>query len=144
MNQDDAKDLLQETYIRVHGSAHLYREQGNPMAWIMKIGRNLFLMEKRKKTAIPIDTDTIQMQKELSFDNITNVESKLYLEELFTILTEEERTIVVLHSAAGFRHREIAEFLDMPLGTVLSKYNRAMKKLEAAAKKSMSGGSDVR
>ena len=45
MNQDDAKDLLQETFLRVYGSAHLYR-QGNPMAWIMKIGKNLFLMEK--------------------------------------------------------------------------------------------------
>ncbi|MBQ6150822.1 MAG: RNA polymerase sigma factor, partial [Mogibacterium sp.] len=37
--------------------------------------------------------------------------------------------IVVLHAMTGFRHREIAEILDIPTGTVLSKYNRALKKM---------------
>ena len=51
-------------------------------------------------------------------------------------LSDEERQIVVLHVVSGFRHREIAAFLDMALPTVLSKYSRALKKL----KKSLSKG----
>jgi RNA polymerase sigma-70 factor (ECF subfamily) len=44
-------------------------------------------------------------------------------------LTEQERQIVALHALAGFKHREIAAILRLPLPTVLSKYNRALKKL---------------
>ncbi len=42
----------------------------------------------------------------------------------------EERQIVLLHAAAGMKHREVAEALELPLATVLSKYNRSMKKLQ--------------
>ena len=45
------------------------------------------------------------------------------------ILSDEERQIVTLHAVSGFKHREIAGFLDIPLPTVLSRYNRALKKL---------------
>ena len=133
-NQNDAMDILQETYIRVHGSAHLYKEQGNPMAWIMTIARNLFLMEKRKKKALLVAADELEARDEPCFDGIADHETKILLEELFTNLSEEERTIVVMHAICGFRHREIAEVMDLPLGTVLSKYNRSMKKLAASAR----------
>ncbi len=45
-------------------------------------------------------------------------------------MKEDERQIVLLKNSSGLKHREIAEGLGMPLATVLSKYNRAMKKLE--------------
>ena len=45
------------------------------------------------------------------------------------VLNEDERQIVMLHSMAGMKHREIAEIVDMPVSTVLSKYNRSLKKL---------------
>ena len=44
-------------------------------------------------------------------------------------LSDQERQIVVLHALAGFKHRETASLLKMPLPTVISKYNRAVKKL---------------
>ena len=46
-------------------------------------------------------------------------------------LSDEERQIVALHALSGFRHREIAEVLELPLATVLSKYHRALKKLRS-------------
>jgi RNA polymerase sigma-70 factor (ECF subfamily) len=46
-----------------------------------------------------------------------------------TVLSEEERQIVVLHALSDMKHRQIAEVMGMPLPTVLSKYSRAMKKL---------------
>ena len=50
-------------------------------------------------------------------------------------LSDEERQIVVLHAAAGFRHREIADMLGLPLPTVLSKYHRTLKKLRTFLEK---------
>ena len=56
----------------------------------------------------------------------------LQIAEWLQLLKEEERQIVVLHAVAGFKHREIAAFLGLPLATVLSRYARAMKKLRKA------------
>ena len=138
MNQEDANDLLQETYLRVYGSAHMY-QQGNPMAWIMKIGKNLFLMEKRKKKPEPVSDPEIKHEVRIGWDSVENAETRILLEQLFLVLTEEEREIVVMHVTGGFRHREITEILNMPIGTVLVKYNRAMKKLKKSAKDDTKG-----
>ena len=142
MNREDAGDLLQETYLRVYGSAHLYRD-GNPMAWIMKIAKNLFLMDKRKKSARPESGGDTQQLAADDFSSIEDAETRILLEQLFEKLTQEEREIIVLHITGGFRHREIAKILDVPLGTVLSKYSRALKKLKASASEAMEGTDNV-
>ena len=61
-------------------------------------------------------------------DNIST-EDNIVLTEVLQTLAEDERQIVVLHTVSGLKHREIAEFLKMQLSTVLSKYNRSLKKL---------------
>ena len=133
-NQDAADDIMQDTYVNVYRSAGIYKDSGNPMAWIMKISKNLFLMERRKSkhTVLSLseqDENTVS----LSFDSVSDVEVRMFLENLFSKVSEEERNIAVLHVMGGFKHREIAELLDLPVGTVLSKYNRVMKKLNALA-----------
>ena len=59
------------------------------------------------------------------------VENKMLLETAFGILGEEEITIVVLHMINGLKHREIAELTGLTLSTVLSKYNRSLKKMKS-------------
>ena len=56
-------------------------------------------------------------------------EERLVLSAALQSLSEEERQIVTLHAVSGFRFREVASFLELPLNTVLSKYHRAMKRL---------------
>lgn len=53
----------------------------------------------------------------------------MVLQTVLSRLSVEERQIVILHSVEGFKHREIAQILDLPLGTALSKYHRALSKL---------------
>ena len=53
------------------------------------------------------------------------------------VLGDEERQIVTLHVIAGFKHREIAEMLDKPLGTVLWAYNNALAKMKKQLEKEM-------
>ena len=54
---------------------------------------------------------------------------KIVLQQCMSRLKDDERQILVLHAVAGFKHREIAELLDLALPTVLSKYHRALHKL---------------
>ena len=56
-------------------------------------------------------------------------EEHLLLRACMEQLGGEERRIFLLHAVAGFKHREIAEFMELPLATVLSKYSRAVKKM---------------
>ena len=63
-------------------------------------------------------------------DDASHVENKMILEYAFSILGEQERTIVILHMINGLKHREIAELTGLPLSTVLSKYNRSLKKMK--------------
>ena len=62
-------------------------------------------------------------------------DDRLLLEHCMTRLSDEERQIVVLHAVAGFKHREIADIMDIPLPTVLSKYHRALRKLRTFLEK---------
>ena len=61
-------------------------------------------------------------------------EDRMMLEAVLSALSDEERQIVTLHALTGLRHREIAALLGLPLPTVLSKYSRALKKLQLAWK----------
>ena len=57
-------------------------------------------------------------------------DAKLLIYHIMQSLTDKERQVVVLHAVSGFKHREIAAMLNMPLPSVLSRYNRAIKKLK--------------
>ncbi len=128
LNAEDAKDLLQDTFIQVLNNCHLYREQGNPMAWMMTIAKNLFLMKCRKERMQGVNYEDVEYQ--LGFDDMTNVENRMVLEKMFEVLSLEDRNIIIMHDVSGLKHREIADMMDMPLGTVITRYNRGIRKLQ--------------
>ena len=99
------------------------------MAWILTITRNLCLQVLRKDGAT---TDLPQEEWEafLGTSDGVSVEERVLLESCLKLLSAEERQVLMLHAVAGYKHREIARQLDMPLATVLSKYHRAVKKLK--------------
>ncbi len=127
-NKEEAEDLLQETFIRVRLYVDRYSDQGKPLAWMFTIARNLAYMrlrELKKKSFQEFET----IQDMIGFSVIQNVEDRIVLEGAFQVLNDEERSIVLLHAVSGMKHKEIASILNKPLSTVLSKYNRAIKKL---------------
>ncbi|MCR5704685.1 MAG: RNA polymerase sigma factor [Eubacterium sp.] len=130
-NYEDAEDLLQETFIKISQGAHLYVSYGNPMAWMMKIARNLWISKNRSeknKDVLPFS----ELENEIPFEQITQVEDRMAIENLFRVLNEEERTLIVLHLVEGLKFRELSTVVDKPLGTVLAKYNRGLKKMKKA------------
>lgn len=131
-NPQDAEEVMQETYLKVWTSAASYQSQGKPLAWMFTIARNLCYMrfrDQKRQADIGLDDLTGEETGEVC-PQLENMADNLVLQAALGILKEEERQIVLLHATAGLKHREIAQNLQMPLATVLSKYNRAMKKLE--------------
>ena len=61
-------------------------------------------------------------------------EDRQVLQEALARLEPEERQVILLHAISGLKHREIAQLLERPLSTVLSKYHRGLKKMKALMK----------
>ena len=129
-NRTDAEDVMQDTFLKIRSAAHLYKPQGKPLAWVFTIAKNLCLMKLRQRshTASLSEENSVQ---DLGFDRIENAEDRLVLEKAFTILPLDSCQIIMLHAVSGMKHREIAKILNIPLSTVLSKYNRGIKKLRS-------------
>jgi len=128
-NPEEAEDVLQDTYVKICQSAGLYHSQGKPMAWIYTIARNLSLMRLRSRSRFT-DMEEFEWEQISSNNSDFHVEDRAVLEAALSKLSKEDSQIVMLHAVAGMKHREIADMYDMPLATVLSKYNRAIKKLK--------------
>ena len=127
-NTEDAEDVTQDAFVQIWDNALGYRAEGKTVAWILTIARNLCLMRLRKQ----------QRSGELSEEEWAVLpalpaglshEEQLALRAALELLDAEERRIVLLHAVTGWKHREIASLLELPLPTVLSKYHRALTKL---------------
>lgn len=127
-NSHDAEDVMQDAFVKVFSEADRYQPQGKPLAWILTITRNLCLHRLRKTSRLLENEEDWDRHADTAAES-ENLLDSLVLREAMTVLSEEERQIVVLHALSDMKHRQIAEVMGMPLPTVLSKYNRAMKKL---------------
>lgn len=130
-NTADAEDVMQETYIRIYRAAPTYQKFRKPMAWILTIVKNLSLMKLRERK-----TDALPEDFELSSGETPHVvsENRVVLRAALANLSDEERQIVTLYAISGMKHREISELLGLTLSTTLSKYHRALKKLQKLLK----------
>ena len=130
-NPQDAEEVMQETYMKIWTSASSYQSQGKPLAWIFTIARNLCYMkfrDQKHRADMGLEELTGEETGELCLP-LENLADAMALRAALELLKEDERQIVLLHASACLKHREIAASLGMPLATVLSKYNRSIKKL---------------
>ena len=99
------------------------------MAWLLAIARNLALMKLRERAR----TQDLPPEDWASFaidSHDVTTEDRTVLAAALSTLSDQERQIIMLHVTAGLKHREIAQLLELPLSTVLSKYRRALSKLK--------------
>lgn len=132
-NSHDAEDILQDTFVQVYKYAASYKPQGKPLAWIFTIAANLanrkFQVSQRYTN---FDEDLEEKPDGTHFES--DVVDNEFIRQIMKILNNEEQQIVVLHIVSGLKHIEIAKLLGKPLSTVLSRYNRAIKKLQKSVK----------
>lgn len=133
-NPSDAEDVLHNTYLSVKASAYMYASEGKPMAWLITIAKNhCFKIFRNRKWND--DSELSENTADEKQDFTLSADEKWVLEKFLSTLNDDERQIIMLHAVAGFKFREISDFLNMPLSTVLSKHRRGLKKLKESYKK---------
>lgn len=127
-NPEEAGDVTQDVFVRIWEKADSYRAQGSPMAWILTITRNEARMVLRGRGHV-VELDEERWEAIPAEAPSVTPEDRQVLQEAMAGLGDEERKIVLLHAVSGLKHREIAQVLELPLATVLSKYHRTLQKL---------------
>jgi len=145
-NKADAEDLVQETYLRAFRGFAGFQEGTNLKAWLYRILTNSFINTYRKKQREPQTVDgPDDMDEWYLYDRLggRNVEDSAENEVLDRIpdadvkaalesLPEYFRLAVLLADVEGFSYKEIAEIMEVPIGTVMSRLHRGRKALERA------------
>lgn len=141
-NQDDADDLVQETYMKAYRFIDKYEKGTNAKAWLFKILKNAYINEYRKKVRQPIkvDFEDIVTYHDTDDDRISGYSD--LRQEIFENMMGDEvttainslpldfRTVILLCDIEGFTYEEIASIIDVPIGTVRSRLFRARNLLK--------------
>jgi RNA polymerase sigma-70 factor (ECF subfamily) len=142
-SSDDAKDLLQETFLKAYRFWDRYERGTNIRAWLFRILKNSYINRYRKTTREPDTVDYDEVQNFYTSVRDAASDSNDLQENLFrnlldddvtkaiAELPEEFRTVVILSDIEGLTYEEIADFVDIPLGTVRSRLHRGRKILRA-------------
>jgi len=144
-DKTDAEDILQETFLRLYKNKHYYKEIAKFSTWIYTIAGNLAKTELRKKKRrnffsihnfMDTEKDYELPDKGITPDreansNITNLEIQKAIDKL----SAKFKQVILLRDVQGFSYEEIAKIVNVPLGTVKSRVNRARLKLQQDLKK---------
>lgn len=142
-NADDARDLLQETFLKAFRFWDKYEKGTNVRAWLFRIMKNTYINVYRKAVKEPdtVDYNDIQNFYNVIRENSTDandLQEKLFghlldddVTKALEALPEEFRTVVILCDIEGLTYEEIAEFVECPVGTVRSRLHRGRKLLYA-------------
>lgn len=145
-NSEDAEDLVQETYLKAYKYYDKFEEGTNFKAWLFKIMKNTFINNYRKKQSAPPQSDFADIEESFESQVSEEVTRKVkdpeeeYLESILDEdvqrslqeLPEDYRMVVILADLEGFAYKEIAEILDVPVGTVMSRLYRGRRRMEEA------------
>ncbi len=147
-NAADAEDLVQETYLRGFRSFHTFQEGTNLRAWLFRIMTNAYINKYRAKQRRPQEAELGDLEDLYLYRRLGSMETaaaSMSAEEQFLdLFTDEEvkealenlpenfRLPVLLADVEGFAYKEIAEMLDIPIGTVMSRLHRGRKAMQKA------------
>ena len=145
-DEEIAKDLVQETLLRAYRFISYYEQGTNAKAWLIRILKNTFINDYRKKSKLPTQVnleETYQTSDEDEENATQNVDLR---EEIFNNLVGDEitnainalpvdyRLIILLCDIEDFKYDEIAKIIDVPIGTVRSRLHRARNMLKEKLK----------
>lgn len=153
---NDAEDLVQDTVVKAYRFFNSYEKGTNAKAWMFRILKNSFINNYRKNSKKPaeVDYDEVSPYYEsvrAERTETSDLESLMFREMMdddlsnaLTRLPEDFRTVVLLCDVEGYTYEEIANMLDVPIGTIRSRLHRGRnllktELLEYAKKKGYTG-----
>ena len=135
---DEANDLASETFLRLYNSLGRFRGDSSFITWLFRIATNVYLDERKRQRARP--SESLEEALELQENAVTKQfedqgpgphqlaelqERSDLLQAAISSLPDYQRMMIVMYHTEGQSYEEIAETLDMPIGTVKSRLNRA-------------------
>ena len=125
-----ADDLAQDCFLHAWDKLQTYSGRGSFIGWLLKVAYTTFLQSKRKsKRYAEILESAGQVADQESRSKVLENDEITDLDKFLSVLTEEERAIMVMSYACGLSHREIGEATDLPVGTVKSVIFRGKDKI---------------
>lgn len=138
-NEDDAKDILQDGFIKIFGNIDRFKGTGSFEGWIRRIIVNTAIEQFRKKNNLLVSTDAAE---EKIVDDQASIFNQLEAKELLEIirtLPNGYRTVFNLYAVEGYTHKEISEIMKISEGTSKSQYARAKAWLQEKIKNNNHG-----
>lgn len=141
-NEEDANDLVQETYLKAYRFIDKYIEGTNAKAWLFKILKNVFINQYRKKSKQPTKVDfedivTYQDEEDTNFSSYQDLREEMFqhmmgdeVTNAINSLPVDFRVVILLCDIEGFTYEEISKIIDIPIGTVRSRLHRARNMLK--------------
>jgi RNA polymerase sigma-70 factor (ECF subfamily) len=145
-NPADAEDLVQETYLKAYRGFGGFEEGTNLKAWLFRILTNTYINRYRQQKRRPDETDLADVEDFYLYRRLGGIDeariSKSAEDTMLELFTDDEvkdaleslpetfRMAVLLADVEGFAYKEIAEILDIPIGTVMSRLHRGRKALQ--------------
>ncbi|MBX2960934.1 MAG: sigma-70 family RNA polymerase sigma factor [Cyclobacteriaceae bacterium] len=141
-DEDDANDLVQDTYLKAFRFIESFEKGTNAKAWLFRILKNSFINDYRKKSKEPAKIDYQEVETYYNSDEVDRqITPDLRVETLQDMIGDEIsnalnaldvdfRTVIILSDLEGFKYEEMAKILDIPIGTVRSRLHRARNLLK--------------
>jgi RNA polymerase sigma-70 factor (ECF subfamily) len=147
-NASDAEDLVQETYLKAYRGFGSFEEGTNLKAWLYRILTNTFINSYRARRRRPEESELDDVEDLYLYRRLGGLEAvsagrsaeeevlehftEAEVKEAVEALPEQFRMAVLLADVEGFSYKEIAEILDVPIGTVMSRLHRGRRMLQKA------------
>lgn len=141
-NEDDANDLVQETYLKAYRFIDKYEPGTNPKAWLFRILKNAFINQYRKRSRQPNKVDledyiTYHDSEEGSYAGYSDLRQDMFenmmgdeITMAINKLPEDFKIVILLCDIEGFTYEEISKIVSIPIGTVRSRLHRARNTLK--------------
>lgn len=145
-NRSDAEDLVQETFIKAWRSFATYQQGTNLRAWLFRIMTNTYINKYNAQQRKPTETELDDVEELFLYKRLGSVDqsqlSQSAEDQMLSLFTDDEvkkaleelpeqfRIPVLMSDVEGFSYKEIAEILEIPLGTVMSRLHRGRKSMQ--------------
>jgi RNA polymerase sigma-70 factor (ECF subfamily) len=145
-NRSDAEDLVQETFVKAWRSFHTFQTGTNLRAWLFRIMTNTYINKYNAQQRRPTESELDEVEELFLYKRLGSIDqSKLSSsaeDQMFELFTDDEvknaleelpeafLLPVLMSDVEGFSYKEIAEILEIPLGTVMSRLHRGRKLMQ--------------